>query len=312
MEDLLARHRKEKKDLAGELTTLKKQVSGDKKKKKEVTKQCEDKERELKERHEQEIADLEKGTNGNTAGTAESAENNDAESEDEFSPEKLLAQLELEKEQEEAASAGKKKKGPVAAEPQAAQQSSGPKPKKNRQKERAARKAAEQEAIRKQALEEAALQPDLRKIEMENIESLTKLNGTTVHDIVPDGHCLYSSIADQLAVRHEVGVDVQTLRSQCAAEIRRDKNSYIPFLFDEATMSIKDVEEYTKELEETAIWGGDLEILALARVYDCPISVLMSGRPVHRVNDEGAKEELKLVYYKHSYGLGEHYNSLRG
>lgn len=141
---------------------------------------------------------------------------------------------------------------------------------------------------------------------------MTKLNGTTVHDIVPDGHCLYSSIADQLAVRHEVDVDVQTLRTKCAAEIRRDRNSYIPFLFDEATMSIKDVDSYTKELEETAIWGGDLEILALARVYDCPISVLMSGRPVHRVNEEGNKEELKLVYYKHSYGLGEHYNSLRG
>lgn len=305
MEELLARHRKEKKDLAGELTTLKKQVSGDKKKKKEVTKQCEDKERELKERHQKEIEALESG------GTADPAKEEAAEDEedDEFSPEKLLAQLELAKEQEEATT--KKKKAPVAAEPEASQAPSGPKPKKNRQKERAARKLAEQEAIRQQALDEAALQPDLRKIEMENIESLTKLNGTTVHDIVPDGHCLYSSIADQLAVRHELDVDVQTLRTKCAAEIRRDRNSYIPFLFDETTMSIKDVDSYTKELEETAIWGGDLEILALARVYDCPISVLMSGRPVHRVNDEGSKEELKLVYYKHSYGLGEHYNSLR-
>jgi OTU domain-containing protein 6 len=305
MEELLARHRKEKKDLAGELTTLKKQVSGDKKKKKEVTRQCEDKERELKERHQQEIAELESG------GAVDQIKEEvvDDEGEDEFSPEKLLAQLELAKEQEEATT--KKKKGP-AAEPVGSQAPSGHKPKKNRQKERAARKAAEQEAIRQQALDEAALQPDLRKIEMENIESLTKLNGTTVHDIVPDGHCLYSSIADQLAVRHEVDVDVQTLRTKCAAEIRRDRNSYIPFLFDEATMSIKDVDSYTKELEETAIWGGDLEILALARVYDCPISVLMSGRPVHRVNEEGNKEELKLVYYKHSYGLGEHYNSLRG
>lgn len=310
MEELLARHRKEKKDLAGELTTLKKQVSGDKKKKKEVTKQCEDKERELKERHQKEIEAVE---NGGSAGSVEATTAADDEEDDEFSPEKLLAQLELAKEQEEAATTTtKKKKTPVAAEPEASQASSGPKPKKNRQKERAARKAAEQEAIRQQALDEAALQPDLRKIEMENIESLTKINGTTVHDIVPDGHCLYSSIADQLAVRHEEDVDVQTLRSKCAAEIRRDRNSYIPFLFDETTMSIKDVDSYTKELEETAIWGGDLEILALARVYDCPISVLMSGRPVHRVNDEGTKEELKLVYYKHSYGLGEHYNSLRG
>ncbi|KAG5357764.1 OTU domain-containing protein 2 [Yarrowia sp. B02] len=301
MDELLARHRKEKKDLAGELTTLKKQVSGDKKKKKEVTRQCEDKERELKERHQKEIAELE------TGGSADKAPEDAAEDadDDEFSPEKLLAQLELAKEKEQEEAAKKKKPEPASQDP-------GPKPKKNRQKERAARKAAEQEAIRQQALSEAALQPDLRKIEMENIESLTKLNGTTVHDIVPDGHCLYSSIADQLAVRHELDVDVQTLRTKCAEEIRRDRNSYIPFLFDEATMSIKDVDSYTKELEETAIWGGDLEILALARVYDCPISVLMSGRPVHRVNEEGPKEELKLVYYKHSYGLGEHYNSLRG
>lgn len=293
MEELLVRHRKEKKDLAGELTTLKKQVSGDKKKKKEVTKQCEEKERELKERHEREVKEIEAGGAVETEETA--AED---EEEDEFSPEKLLAQLELAKEKE----APKKAAEPIAQ---------APKVKKNRQKERAARKAAEQEAVLAQAREEASELPDLRKIEMENIDALLKVKGGTVQDIVPDGHCLYSSFADQLAVRHEVDVDVQTLRSKCAAEIRRDKNSYIPFLFDEATMSIKDVDSYTEELETTAIWGGDLEILALAKVYDCPVSVLMSGRPVHRVNEGGGKEELKLVYYKHSYGLGEHYNSLR-
>lgn len=307
MEDILARHRKEKKELISQQTAIKKQYAGDKKMKKESQKQRDDLETELKERHAEEIAAFEKGTDGAEGAGADA---DDDEEEDDFSPEKLLAQLELDqaaREKEEAAKAPK-----PASQPQQAQPAASNKPKKNRQKERAARKAAEQDAIRAEAEKEAALTPNLRKIEMENIEALTTLAGTTVQDIVPDGHCLYSSIADQLSVRHEIDVDVQTLRSKCAAEIRRDANSYIPFLFDEETMSIKDVDSYTEELETTAIWGGDLEILALSHVYQCPISVLMSGRPVHRVNNEGSQPELKLVYYKHSYGLGEHYNSLRG
>ncbi len=76
-------------------------------------------------------------------------------------------------------------------------------------------------------------------------------------------------------------------------------------------MTIKDIADYCKELETTPIWGGDLEILALAKNFNCPISVMMSGRANLVMNEEGSNPELKLVYYKHNYGLGEHYNSLR-
>jgi OTU domain-containing protein 6 len=75
-------------------------------------------------------------------------------------------------------------------------------------------------------------------------------------------------------------------------------------------MSLKNIDEYTKEIETTAAWGSDLEILALSKEFNCPISVMMSGRATLKINEEGANPELKLIYYKHSYALGEHYNSL--
>ena len=65
-----------------------------------------------------------------------------------------------------------------------------------------------------------------------------------------------------------------------------------------------------RDREHTAQWGGEIEILALSHVFDCPISILMSGRSVQVYNEDGKNAELKLVYYKHSYSLGEHYNSL--
>lgn len=77
-------------------------------------------------------------------------------------------------------------------------------------------------------------------------------------------------------------------------------------------MTIRDIDEYTNELENTPLWGGDLEITAFAQIYDCPVSVLISGQSPLLINENGTHSELKLAYYKHSFGLGEHYNSVRG
>lgn len=162
-----------------------------------------------------------------------------------------------------------------------------------------------------EAANEASGQTDYRKIELENLELLCNRHNLAQYDITPDGHCLFASIADQLKQRHGIDKTVQELRSDAATHIRADPDSYSPFLFDEETLTMKEIEPYCKELETTAMWGGDMEILALSKIYDCCISVMFSGRSALKVNEQGSKPELKLVYYKHSYGLGEHYNSLR-
>ncbi|SCU97502.1 LAMI_0F10308g1_1 [Lachancea mirantina] len=306
VETLLAQHRVEKKNLQNQITGMKKQAT--KSKRKQVNARCQELEDELLRRQEQEIRELK-----TQLGVISD------EDEDELTPEKLLAQLALETEE-----------GVVQESQQQQQQQLLPPPgkKRNRQKDRLSRRQAEQDRIRAEAELEAAQQPDLKQIEQEALTQLCSLAKLSPVDIQPDGHCLFASILDQMRLRHPSdatyalpapcahdssldNVTVYTLRRWAAQHVRDHRDDFVPYLFDEQTCTLKDVDEYTDTIENTAQWGGEVEILALAQVLKCSISVLMSGRATHKVNQEGSVyPELKLVYYKHGYALGEHYNSL--
>lgn len=282
MDELLARHRKEVKDLQNRITGMKKQAT--KSTRKEVNNKCQSLQDALKVRQEQEVKELEGSV--------------DAEEPDEVTPEKLLEQLEISGSQQPA-----EEVQPVLEVPRKAR--------RNRQKEKLAKREAEIARIKEEARLEAAKQPDLKKIEQEGIDQLCAVSRLKPHDIIPDGHCLFASILDQLKIRHgRTDLDVYRLRSLACEYMRDHQEDFLPYMFDEETMELKSVSVYTEEMEKTAKWGGELEILALSKQFDCPISVMMSGRAKHVVNESGSKPELKLVYYKHTYALGEHYNSL--
>ncbi|CAI4500577.1 CPI_1c_G0023080.mRNA.1.CDS.1 [Saccharomyces cerevisiae] len=292
MEDILARHRKENKDLQNKITGMKKQAT--KSKRKEVNSKCLDLQDKLKTKQENEIRDWKIANN----------EVFDAEQEDEVTPEKLLEQLSISRDEKE------QQNVPVQQ-----QQQGQTKKRRNRQKERLAKRDAAIAKMKEEAALEASKQPDLKKMEQESIDQLCELKKLKQFDIQPDGHCLFASILDQLKLRHDPkeldpDLDVMKLRSLSCNYVQEHRDDFIPYLFDEETMKMKDIDEYTKEMEHTAQWGGEVEILALSYVFDCPISILMSGRPIQVYNECGKKPELKLVYYKHSYSLGEHYNSL--
>lgn len=284
MEELQARHRKEVKDLQNRITGMKKQAT--KSTRKEVNSKCASLQEDLRIRHEKEIRELD--------GSGEEVVENGC------TPEELLEQLSLEKGEEAAGSEETNEQGPQRR-------------RRNRQKERLAKREAEIARIKEEARLEASQQPDLKKIEQEAIDQLCSVNRLKPYDIQPDGHCLFASILDQLQLRHGESaqdLSVPKLRSLACAYIRQHRDDFIPYMFDEETCQLRDIDVYTEEMESTAKWGGELEIVALANQFDCPISIMMSGRPRHVINEKGTNPELKLVYYKHTYALGEHYNSL--
>ncbi|AGO10491.1 AaceriABR039Wp [[Ashbya] aceris (nom. inval.)] len=303
---VLARHRKEKKDLQNQVTGLKKQAS--KKNRKQVNARCEELSRELEERHARELGELENGGDGEKAA--------DMADDASVTPEELLAQLELEQ--------------PAAAAAPAPQAATGGR-RGNRRKEKLARREAEVERMKAEAAAEAAEQPDLKKGEEAVLQRLCSAAGLRAVDIQPDGHCLFASLLDQLKARHAESacdpycfpqsyegprciaeMDVWSLRRLACCHVREHHDDFVPYLFDEQSLELQDVATYTAAIENSAKWGGEIELLALSQVLRCCISVLMAGRSTHRVNEQGAvNPELKLVYYKHSYALGEHYNSLR-
>lgn len=264
---------------------------------KAVLKEIKDLEDELRVRHQNELDELRNGGSGNAVETLETKQDTLEDEEEELTPAMLLAKLGLDVEE------------PIAVEPTpvVAEQ---PKKKRNRQKERLAKRDAEIKRIQDEAREEQSHEIDYRGIELKNIQDLCDIQHVKQHDITPDGHCLFSSISDQLKIRQNIEASFKELRKEAGDYILSHPDDFIPFLFDEETMSMKNIDEYVDSIVNTAMWGGDLEILALSKVYDCPISVMMSGRAALKMNEEGSNPELRLVYYKHAFGLGEHYNSL--
>lgn len=285
-EDMVHRHKTEQKQLMATITGMKKQAT--KKTRKGVMSRCNELQASLDQKHKQELEAF-----GGGVATEETEDVN---------PEMLLAQME----RTAIDDSGEEEKPTIGTNVSDAQ-----KPKRNRQKERLAKRNAKLEQIRDDARKESENDVDYRKIEQESMRQIFERGSLMLHEIKPDGHCLFASIQDQLLQRHSTDVTIQQLRDMAAHYMETHSDDFIPFLFDENTNTLRDLKDYTTELTSTAMWGSDMEIMALANEYDCPITVLMAGAAPITINEHGSNPELKIAFYKHSYGLGEHYNSLR-
>ena len=70
-------------------------------------------------------------------------------------------------------------------------------------------------------------------------------------------------------------------------------------------------QRYCSEMEHSAVWGGELELRALCGALRRPISVFAAHLPaVLAMGQEHGGEPLRIAFLLHSFGLGEHYNSL--
>lgn len=295
MEELLARHRKEQRDVQSRVTQKKKQAS--KKTRKAVNDECDQLERHLKASQAREIAELHGEEAAATSGapTAEELE-------------ELMLQVDNDDDEPATApaqfSADTK---PVSL--------TAPGKTRNRQKYRLARRAAEQEELARQAAEEATHLPDMKTQERTRMLDSMKEHNRVEKEIRADGHCLYSAIADQLdqlgiplgsEADEQPVVAYKVVRAKAADYIQGHQDDFVPFL--EEPLS-----DYVHKVRDTGEWGGQLELMALAKTYGTNISVLQDfGRveKIEGVSDKNAKT-IWLGYYKHGFGLGEHYNSLR-
>ena len=318
MEELLSKHRKEQKDLQGRITQKKK--SATKKTRKGVNDECEQLQRDLTEKQQAEIAQL----NGD--------------------PTEDLEDLSLEDDQRTDNEDSKQDK--PAEEPQEAEPTAQPKPehssashprKPNRQKARLARRAAEQAAQSAAAAEEAATQTNYRGDEQEVMNAVFKKMGLEEVEVTPDGHCLYSAVAKQLdesglglrpdpsrivlqpATQSRIDTvaspqhdGYRAVRAVTADFITEHKEDFEAFMEEP-------LESYTRKIKLTAEWGGQLELQAIARAYGVEINVVQKDGRLEKIEsgdsdsfdeEEKRKRVIWLAYYRHTYGLGEHYNAL--
>lgn len=177
---------------------------------------------------------------------------------------------------------------------------------------RGARDARRRERERSAAAEAAALAglvPRLGAIELESIEArvLSPL-GLGIHEIPADGDCLFAALAHQL----NVGGGSHTpasLRAAAATHIEGNAEHYVAFL----ETPDGDVGAYCARLRRPGeLWGGHVELDALAAALSVPIHVHAAEGAPHVFGDSNApgRPPARLLYRRHAYALGEHYDSL--
>ncbi len=106
-----------------------------------------------------------------------------------------------------------------------------------------------------------------------------------VFEIQPDGHCMYSAVADQLGLLGilppEQANNPYTTRRVAAKYMREHKDDFLPFLAsvdgedmpgatDDGIMSDAQFGEYCHRVEGTAEWGGEPEVSGVLRVSLTP------------------------------------------
>ncbi|CAB4269077.1 unnamed protein product [Prunus armeniaca] len=190
-------------------------------------------------------------------------------------------------------------------------------------------KRAQQDAAREQRIQEeqSNLVSD-RLIENEKLAKKLEPLGLTINEIKPDGHCLYRAIQDQLA--HLSGgsspYTYQELREMVAAYMRKHASDFLPFFLSENPVDgdsgdslAERFENYCKEVESTAAWGGQLELGALTHCLKKCIMIYSGSFPDVEMGKEyksdrsstgSSDSSIMLSYHKHAFGLGEHYNSV--
>jgi OTU domain-containing protein 6 len=325
LEALQQKHRKEQRDLISRTTQKKKQAS--KKTRKGVNDECERLERELRDRQAEELLELTGAGPG--AAADDEVQEDSADEGEEATQGNGAVDVEISRLSINGRADGSASPPPAAREPTSSSTAGAPGKKKNRQKERLARRRAEQDAAVAQAEEEARAAPDPRALEQQRFEPLLAARNLALHPIRADGHCLYAAVADQLATRRlslEPRVPLSPLpeghgappykktRYAAAGWIEAHREDFEPFMED-------GLGEHVRRIRETGEWGGHLELMALARGYGVSICVLHGDGRVDRIEPEAeggegkgegeAEAEIWLGYYRHSHGLGEHYNSLR-
>lgn len=305
-EELVKRHKQESKRLIAVTTKWRKQAN--KPDKKAVNKTINDVQVKLSTKHKQE---LELFKSSPLSNVLEQQEQNQLGSEDpdELTPEQLM-NLTLGDKPDLAS----KKISPdmqPEVEPQGestnGSTTNGGK-KRNRQKERLAKRAAQINQMKLDAQEEAKDLVDYRTLEINKINDLVESKNLTVKDILPDGNCLFNSVKDQLLIRHNKLIEVSELRAMAGEYIQQNADDFTPFLIEKDEL---DLSAYCDKLVNTTLWGSDLEVMAFLKIFDCPIEVVLTDANKLVFNESAQDAKLFLAYYKHSYGLGEHYNSLR-
>lgn len=174
-------------------------------------------------------------------------------------------------------------------------------------------KRAQQEAESEKRIaeERAAMGPGERQIEMNALLEQIGKYQLRVHQIPADGNCMYSAILHQCRLSNasfEVEDSVSELRKATANYMLKNMPDFLPFI-ESAEGDADKFAAYCERIASETIWGGQVELRAVAELLDACIEVYAVGLPIVKMGNH-SRPVLKVSYHRKYFGLGEHYNSL--
>lgn len=269
-DDILQRHRNEKKDMQCKIQSMKKSVAkGDRKKKKEVAEQTAEIEAKLKHKHLEELSTF-------------------TEENEEHSLIKSLQEVKINDTTTKVSRAEKRRSKKIT-------------------------QLKERQAL----IEEHDIQNigGTRHIETQTLVKKLKNLGFVIFDIPSDGNCLYSAIVHQLKEICGQTFTVSEIRLKTSDFIKCNKDDFIPYLSHPDTgdmLTDQQFIEYCYQVANSVQWGGEIELRALSHIFKIPIKVIQAEGSDITIGIEytSCNKVLTLVFHRHMYGLGEHYNSV--
>ncbi|XP_015186875.1 PREDICTED: OTU domain-containing protein 6B [Polistes dominula] len=280
-DELLQKHKRERKELQAQIQVLKKSIcKGDKKKKKEVADEIARKEEDLEKKQDEELARwkiFQVTLNDTDAENLKetSDKNNDVKSK------------ESEKVQQRVSKA---------------------------QRRRCKKENAERERNQRIIEQEAFNIYGKRNVEIQSIKKILYERDLMLYEIPSDGHCLYNAVAHQLKMIGEIPLSLNDLRMKTAIYLRQNRDDFLPFISNpdsDQLLSPEQYEKYCNDIAETCAWGGAIELQVLSRILERQIEVIQATGTPYIVGDEFSKRKrIILTYHRYMYELGAHYNSV--
>lgn len=148
-------------------------------------------------------------------------------------------------------------------------------PHKNRHALRKERKKAEDDRLRAEAQAEvdasrANGQVDPALHEKQAMDRLLRQWQLEIHEMEPDGHCMYSAVADQLnAKRILKKADYKVTRKAAAEYMRDHMDDFLPYLpaededgAGEGLLTPEGYKHHCDNVEDSSVWGSHTEVRA--------------------------------------------------
>lgn len=199
-------------------------------------------------------------------------------------------------------------KGPT---PDSGEQQKGPKKPSRAARRKQKREAEDREREKRIEEERKNAGPSAKALEIRRLMDKLGPKGLRITEVAADGNCLYSAVGDQIKRSALSGPQsIVELRRLAADYILDHPDDFLPFLIAGEELPPGGLKKYCDELKRDGVWGGQLELRALAQSLKVPIVVHSADAPELKMGEEFQRDPLQLTFHRHYYALGEHYNSV--